>query len=273
MPVADQAAQQVGAAQEGRVRRGGATEDEVVAATGADMAAVDHELLAGQARLPRGLVEEFGALDQLLPTAGGVDVHLDDARVRGDAEYVQARVAGRLVALQQHGALQLARGGLDGGDQFQPGVEFRQWRHEQVQAPVAGSAHRAVRTTPAADWWRPGAASAWPGLRTLAQLGADLRGTTQRREGLAGVGGVDVGVVGLADPGLRIQRQAVAHRRIAWQQAAVLVAQEPGAGLPAVASGVAPRGSTWPTISPRPCSKTLRRRSRSSGSARRASSG
>ena len=45
VPVREQAAQQVGAAQERRVGRRRATEHEVVAAAGAGVAAVDHELL------------------------------------------------------------------------------------------------------------------------------------------------------------------------------------------------------------------------------------
>ena len=49
VPVTDQAAQQVGAAQERRIERGQRAEYKMIAATGAGMAAVEHELLAGQA--------------------------------------------------------------------------------------------------------------------------------------------------------------------------------------------------------------------------------
>ena len=58
VPVGDQAAQQIGAAQERPVGRRGAAEHEVVAAAGAGVAAVEHELLGGQPRLPRRLVED-----------------------------------------------------------------------------------------------------------------------------------------------------------------------------------------------------------------------
>jgi hypothetical protein len=57
VPVTDQAAQQVGAAQERRVEGGGPTEDEMVAAAGAGMATVEHELFGAQARQVGGLVE------------------------------------------------------------------------------------------------------------------------------------------------------------------------------------------------------------------------
>ena len=45
VPVRQQAAQQVGPAQERRIRRGRAAQHEVIAAAGAGVAAVDHELL------------------------------------------------------------------------------------------------------------------------------------------------------------------------------------------------------------------------------------
>jgi hypothetical protein len=39
-------------------------------------------------------VEEFGAFDQFVPGGGRLHVDLDHARVRGDAEVAQARIAG-----------------------------------------------------------------------------------------------------------------------------------------------------------------------------------
>jgi len=137
VPVADQAAQQVGTPQERRVARCRTTEDEVVAAAGAGVTPVDHELLAGQARLTRRLVEEFAALDQLVPAGRRVDVHLDHARVGSDAEVLQARVQRRFVALQQHRAAQLGSHRLDGRDQLQVVLQMRQRRHEQIQAALA----------------------------------------------------------------------------------------------------------------------------------------
>ena len=64
VPVRDQAREQVRAAQERAVGRRRAAEHEVVAAARADVAAVDHELLAAQPRLPRGVVQEFGVVDE-----------------------------------------------------------------------------------------------------------------------------------------------------------------------------------------------------------------
>ena len=53
LPVQDEAAQQVGAAQERAVEGGGAADDDVVAAAGAGVLAVDHELVGAEAALAR----------------------------------------------------------------------------------------------------------------------------------------------------------------------------------------------------------------------------
>ena len=60
VPVADQAAQQIRPPQERAVRRRRAAEDDVVAAAGAGVAAVEHELLGAEPRLPRLFVERRG---------------------------------------------------------------------------------------------------------------------------------------------------------------------------------------------------------------------
>ncbi len=101
VPVGDQAAQQVRPAQEGRVVRRRAAEHEVVAAAGAGVAAVDHELLGGQARETGRLVEVRGLLDQLVPALGRMDVDLDHAGVGRHAEIASG--AGRPAARSLRG--------------------------------------------------------------------------------------------------------------------------------------------------------------------------
>ena len=73
----------------------------------------------------------------------------------------------------------------------------------------------------------------------IAYLGADRRVRGQRRRRPVRVGRMDVGVVALDHPRLRVERQAVADRRIAGDEVAPLVTQEPRARLPARARGVA----------------------------------
>ena len=86
VPVADHAGEQVGPAQERRVGGRRAAEDEVVAAAGAGVAAVEHELLGRQARLARRAVEMRRLLDQLAPARCRIDVDLDHARVGRHAQ-------------------------------------------------------------------------------------------------------------------------------------------------------------------------------------------
>ena len=62
LPMQDEGAQEVGAAEEGRVQRGAAADDDVVAAAGAGVLAVDHELVGAEAALA-GLVTEAPAND------------------------------------------------------------------------------------------------------------------------------------------------------------------------------------------------------------------
>ena len=57
LPIRDQAAQQIGPAQEWTIGRGRAAEHDVIAAAGAGVAAVEHELLGAEPRQPRFFVD------------------------------------------------------------------------------------------------------------------------------------------------------------------------------------------------------------------------
>src|SRR5882724_8540810 len=57
VPVRDETAQQVGPAEKRAVGGRRAAEHEMIAAAGSDVTAVDHELLAGETGLVRGVVE------------------------------------------------------------------------------------------------------------------------------------------------------------------------------------------------------------------------
>jgi hypothetical protein len=85
-PVAQQARQHVGPAQERAVDGRAAAQGDVVAAAGAGEAAVDQELLGAKARR-RGLLRRgVGACRAAHPTGGRVDVDLDHAGIRSDRE-------------------------------------------------------------------------------------------------------------------------------------------------------------------------------------------
>jgi hypothetical protein len=187
-----QAGQQFGLAQERAVGRRGAAHHEVVAAAGAGMAAVGHELLGRQARFKRGLVQELGVLHQFAPVVRGVDVDLDHARIGRDLQQLQAGVARRRVALQHDLHAQGFGRGLDGGQQVQVVLQPRQRWHEDVEHTVLAAdlfRLRAVGTArvahlhaqrgagePWADSNRVGgcmkpSGSGWPGARALAAPG------------------------------------------------------------------------------------------------------
>ena len=74
----------------------------MVAATGAGMTAVEHELLGRQPRQVRDFVEMRRAGDEFVPGSRRLDVDFDDARVGSDAEVRQSRIARRLVTFENH---------------------------------------------------------------------------------------------------------------------------------------------------------------------------
>ena len=92
VPVAEQAAQQIGPPQERAVGRRRTAEDDVIAAAGAGVAAVEHELLGAEPRLPRLLVERRGLLNELVPVVRRMQVDFDDAGIRRHLEMVEPRI-------------------------------------------------------------------------------------------------------------------------------------------------------------------------------------
>ncbi|MNX85652.1 hypothetical protein D3C86_1175000 [compost metagenome] len=260
-PVRQQAGQHVGAAQERAVGRRGAAQHEVVAAACARVAPVGHELFGGQARLERGLVQEFGVVHQIGPVAGRVDVDFDDAGVGRHLQHFQARVARRRIAFQHDLHLQLTRGGFHLGHQRQIVFQARQRRHEDKKQAIARlHAHGGARqprdrfklggnaggvrvwTYP---WTYPRSCPwSYPRPCSRSRSGSHARPRTRRgarvlrqqlgrpRQGTPRVERIPIrhhGRVALGRPGQRVQRQAQAHRRIAREQIHALIAQEPGA--------------------------------------------
>jgi hypothetical protein len=66
-PEAEERAEEVGAAEERGVRRGGGTHDDVIAAAGAGVAAVEHEFFGAETELAGVFVEPFGGGDEFVP--------------------------------------------------------------------------------------------------------------------------------------------------------------------------------------------------------------
>src|SRR5262245_54684833 len=76
LPVGQQTSQQLRATQEWTVRRGGASQGDVVASPCAGMPPVEHELLRAETGQARLLVEDSCLFNHFLPVVRRVDVHL-----------------------------------------------------------------------------------------------------------------------------------------------------------------------------------------------------
>ena len=148
-PVGDEAFEQVRPAQERAVERRRPADHDMIAAAGARVLAVDHELVGAEPRLARLFVERLRVGHAFAPAQRRMDVDLDDARVGRDADHIEARVDRRRVALDVQRQPEALRRRLDRGDQLQIVLEPLDRRHEHVEAPVArldrdGGAHRAA---------------------------------------------------------------------------------------------------------------------------------
>ena len=209
LPERDDAAQQIGAAQERAVGRRRPAEGQVVAAAGARVRAVEMERLGAEARRAGVGVHAGGDVDQLRPRRGRVDVDLEDARVGGDRERDEPRIdraAGTPRARSAGRARRPRRSttptrstvcstlGIGGRNtKSLPSRPRRTARRgtSPVRPPCLGTASRAPRSA--------------SGLRT-----ATARVGRRRRS-----------------PGERVERQARAHRRVAGDQREVAAAQRP----------------------------------------------
>jgi hypothetical protein len=75
----------------------------MVAAAGAGVTAVDHELVGAEPGLACLLVNRSGDVDAFPPARGGMDVDLDHAGIGRDADDVDALILRRGIALDMHG--------------------------------------------------------------------------------------------------------------------------------------------------------------------------
>ena len=238
-PVQDQAAQQIGAAQERAIVRAGTAHNHMVAATGAGMAAIDHELVGPQTAGPCFGIHGFRDGNAFGPIGGGVDVHLDYARIGGDADHVQAGIMRRGVAFDMDRNPQFRRSGFGGGDQVQIILDlFDRW-HEDTQPPVArfhrqGSADLAINLgqrlfIALLDRFGSGETG------DLCMLGTQCDRIGQRAAIIGGVSGLHKRKLRLGDMGQAAQRQAVACGAVARHQKQLAAPERPLFRQPAAA--------------------------------------
>src|SRR5215471_17151124 len=95
LPVGNEAAQQVWSAEERTVGGAGAAHRDVVAATGARMASVQHELLGGETREAGFFVQHTGVRDQLVPRGSWMNIDFDHTRIGRDPEALEPRIGRR----------------------------------------------------------------------------------------------------------------------------------------------------------------------------------
>ena len=220
LPEQDEALQQVRPAQERRVGGARAAEHDVVAAAGAGMAPVDHELFRAEARLAGLLVEAGGDVDRLAPGGGGVDVDLDHAGIGRDLDDREARIVGGLVALDMDRLADALRGAFQMPDEVEILVHPLQRRHEHAQHAVARLDRQRGAHRHALD------AGAVRPVFPLGERCAGLGG--QVAAGLHRVLRVVIGVGIRRYVGKRAERQAEAHRRVAGAQVGAAAAEGPG---------------------------------------------
>src|SRR5262245_41863103 len=91
----------------------------MVAATGAGVAAVDHELVGAEAGQPRILVKAAGDRYRVGPTRRRMDIDLDDSRVGGHLDDIHTMVEWRTITFYMNRNFQVSSGRLDSGKQLQ----------------------------------------------------------------------------------------------------------------------------------------------------------
>ena len=244
VPVSDEAAQQIRPAEESAVVRSLAADDDMVAAAGAGVLSVEHELLGAEAGFAGQIVKDGGGFHQLVPRRGGVDVYFDNARVRGDLEQAGPRIVRGRVAFEHYRHLEMIGGVFNGSHQVEIVGDVLDRRQEDEDLPIArfdaerrardpGSGFAHFRRLWAVLGGHRFVGYAWRdkqvplALRLLRKLGAGCE-----RIGIVGIGDV----FGLG-PGKRFEGQTVSHGRIAGDEKHVIRGEEPRLAGPAGSAG------------------------------------
>ena len=102
LPIEDEALEQIRPPQNRRIGGRGAAQHDMIAATGAGMASVGHEFVGAEPDLTGVLVEAPAWSRRRPPARGGMNVDLDDARIRRDLDDVDAWIERRRIAFDMH---------------------------------------------------------------------------------------------------------------------------------------------------------------------------
>ncbi len=137
LPVQNETLEQIGTAQERRIRRPAAADHDVVAATGAGVPAVDQEAVGAEPDLGCVFIEAEGDIDRLAPVLRRLDVDLDHAGIGRHLYHFNSWIEGRRIALDMDLHPHFFGGRLHRGDQFEIILELLHRRHEGAENAVA----------------------------------------------------------------------------------------------------------------------------------------
>jgi len=104
-----QALEQIGPPQKRTVGGVEAAEHDVIAAAGAGVPAVEHELVGAEPRLVRVLINAVCDIDGFTPGCRRLDIDLDDAGIGRDLEHVEPRIGRRRIAFDVDGQGEFGR--------------------------------------------------------------------------------------------------------------------------------------------------------------------
>ena len=258
VPVADQAAQQIGPPQERAVAGRGAAEHEVIAAAGAGVAAVEHELLGSRGRpaaLPRRASSsarrahpscDAGWMFTSMTPGSGVMRKCDEPRI-----------GRRRIALEQHAHAEArapcvprrrrdrgsrstaSSGGMNTYKHAAARFDAQRRTHDRRERirRGCGSSRDAGRPRVSARCGRRRFAADVSSRRCGASRPARRAASDGERRRVRERVALDhVEAIAFGRPRQRVQRQPQSHRRIARHQVQPLAAQEPRSGRPARAS-------------------------------------
>ncbi|MCY1508738.1 hypothetical protein D9M68_430580 [compost metagenome] len=240
LPVQDDALQKIRTTQERAVIGIGAAHDHMVAAAGTGVAPVDHELVGAKPAPPRLFVDRRGDVDAILPAGSRMDVDLDHARIRRNADDVDALVLRRRIALDVHGQSDRGCSAFRGRDEVEIFLDAGHRRHEDAEPAVArldadGGAHQ------------PGYFVAWLCLRAfryfrglkagMLRAGAAFGEIRQIVPGNGRVDRMDIGIGGGRDIGQGAERQAITDGAVAGNEEDAAAARLPFLAHPPHASG------------------------------------
>ena len=112
----------------------------MVAAAGAGVAAVDHELVGAEPAQPGLLVNRARHIDRVAPGCGRMDVDLDDAGIGRHLDDVQPRVGRRQIAFDVERQVELGGRGLDGGEKLEIALELLDHGGDEISPLAEGMA-------------------------------------------------------------------------------------------------------------------------------------